>query len=529
MLAACGGGAGTGGGGDEVTSYGLSAEDTPNYVPVELVEPDFPGVDGSAPGFTSMPDPLATAFDSPPGSGGSYTAMTPLWGTIPPTDGNAYFDSVNEAIGTTIKFQISDGNTYGDKMAAVLASPRDVADWTTIPGWNVPPRFNDAVGTIFADLTPHLAGDAVEDFPYLANLPTEAWQACSWNGKIYGLPMPVEVGLTDYALYRPDLVGDQELPTNPDEVIDFAVANTGDGQWGTNDLWATAAAMFNLLPSQPGWKVGDDGALVHRVETPEYRAALEWMAELYSSGAVHPDAVADNQADAGTRFESGQVVLTSTGIGYWHEALTRNRPANPSFDIGVLPLVSAEGDPVIYKPRGAAMCSFLKQTDDEDQIRELLEVANFLAAPFGTEEYQLINYGVEGVHYDLDANGVPAATTQAQREVQPTYMFLVGPPAVNAKPDLPDYVERRSAWSAENAKYVTEPLFYGMNIAEPNQYASIGQPFSDLEKDIARGRASIDDLDAAIETWRSSGGDELREFYTEIYEAQEGTQESSDS
>jgi putative aldouronate transport system substrate-binding protein len=532
VLAACGGGGGGTGstGGDGETAYALSAEDTPNYVPLDLVEADFPGVDGSAPGFTSIPDPLVAAFDSPPGSGGSYTAMTPLWGTIPPTDGNAYFDAVNEAIGTTINFQISDGNTYGDKMAAVLASPRDVADWTTIPSWNVPPRFNDAVESIFADLTPFLAGDAVEAYPNLANISTEAWQACSWNGKIYGLPMPVEVGLTDYALYRADLVEGQTLPTTPEELIAFAEANTGDGSWGTNDLWAVATAMFGVLPATPGWQVADDGTLEHRVETPEYRAALEWMSELYASGAVHPDAVADNQGDAGTRFEGGQVVMTSTGLGYWHEALTRNRPGNPAFDIDVLPLFGADGaDPVIYKPKGAAMCSFLKQTDDEAQITELLEVANFLASPFGTQEFQLINYGLEGVHYDLDANGLPVATTQAQREVQPSYIFLTSPPAVNAKPDLPDYVEKRSTWAAANAEFVTEPLFYGMNIAEPNQYASIGQPFDDLEKDIVRGRASMADLDTAIETWRSSGGEELRTFYTEIYEGLEGDGGSASS
>lgn len=531
VLAACGGGGGGTGssGGDGEAVYALSAADTPNYVPVDLVEPQFPGVDGSAPGFTAIPDPLVDAFDSPPGSGGTYTAMTPLWGTIPPTEGNAYFDAVNEAIGTTINFQISDGNTYGDKLAAVLASPRDVADWTTIPLWNVPPRFDDAVGSLFADLTPHLAGDAVEDYPYLANIPTEAWQACSWNGKIYGLPMPRELSLTDYALYRSDLVGEDPLPENPDELIDFLVDHTGGGTWGANDLWAVATVMFGVLPSD-GWEVGEDGALVHRVETPEYRAALEWMTELYASGAVHPDAVADNQGDAGTRFEGGQVLVTSTGLGYWHEALTRNRAANPDFDIDVLPLMSGDGgDPVIYKPEGAAMCSFLKQTDDEAQLTELLDVANFLASPFGTEEFQLINYGIEGTHYDLDENGLPVATTQAQSEVQPSYIFMAGPPAVNAKPDLPDYVEKRSAWAADNAQYVVEPLFYGMNIAEPNQYASIGQPFADLEKDIARGRATMDDLDAAVATWRTSGGDELRTFYTEIYEGLESEGGSASS
>jgi len=40
--------------------------------------------------------------------------------------------------------------------------------------------------------------------------------------------------------------------------------------------------------------------------------------------------------------------------------------------------------------------------------------------------------------------------------------------------------------------------------------------FSNLEKDISRGRKTLKDLDAAVATWRSSGGDELRTFYQDI-------------
>lgn len=530
VLAACGSGGGdaAGGGGDNgAPVYALTEENTPNYVPLDLVEPDLPGVDGSVDGFLRIPDPLVQAFDAPPGSGGSYTAMTPLWGTIPPTQGNAYFDAVNEAMGTTIEFQISDGNTYGDKLAAVLSSPRDVADWVSIPTWNEPPRFGQAVEEIFQDLSPYLAGDAVEEYANLANIPLEAWQACSWGGKIYGLPFPQEAGLTDFAMYRDDLLGDITPPTNGDELLELVESATGDGTWGANDLWATATVIHGVLPAN-GWELGEDGALVHRVETQAYRDALAWMVELYASGGVHPDAVADNQGDAGTRFESGQVAITSSGLGYWHEALTRNRSSNPDFSIDVLPVFAADGgEPTLYKPSGANICSYIKKTDDEAQISELLAAADFLASPFGTQEYQLINYGVEGVHYDLDADGLPVATTQAQTEVQPSYIFLVDPPVVNAKVNLPDYVERQTAWSAENAPLMVEPLFYGQNISEPNQYASLGQPFDDLEKDIARGRATMDDLDAAIETWRSSGGEELRAFYTDIYEAQGGTESAS--
>ena len=41
-----------------------------------------------------------------------------------------------------------------------------------------------------ADLTPYLSGDAVKDYPNLANFPTLAWQQVVFNNAIYGVPVP---------------------------------------------------------------------------------------------------------------------------------------------------------------------------------------------------------------------------------------------------------------------------------------------------------------------------------------------------
>ncbi|MFP3589266.1 hypothetical protein SCB29_37575, partial [Paraburkholderia sp. SIMBA_055] len=85
------------------------------------------------------------------------------------------------------------------------------------------------------------------------------------------------------------------------------------------------------------WAVGEDGKLISKFETPEYRAALEWTAELFASGSVHPDAVAGDTSGAQQRFESGQVLVTGGGVGYYHEALTRMRATDPDFSIKLMP------------------------------------------------------------------------------------------------------------------------------------------------------------------------------------------------
>lgn len=497
-----------------------SADVLPTYVPVDYVEPDFPSVAGSTPGFATLPTELVQSVPDAPGSGATFTAMTPLWGTIPPSSGNRYFEAVNEILGSTIEFRITDGNTYGDKLATVLASAKDVPDWVCVPTWNVPPRFgSEIVPHLFQDLSGYLGGDKVKDYPNLANIPTDAWRFCVFGGRLYGLPFPGEI-ITDAVFYRRDVL--DQLGITPDvrsgqDLLDLAAELTGGGRWGAEDLWNTAA-IIHAVP--PKWRLDGD-RLVHRVETEEYRAALAWNAELFASGAVHPDAVADQNGEAKTRFQSGASLIMNDGLGAWHEALRDNLASNPSYwQQPFEPFAADGGTPVLWKGNPANIFSFLKKSDDEGRVRELLALANVLAAPFGTTEFDLVQNGVEGVHYTKGAGGLPVPTDLAATELQPTYMFLVDGPVANTRVQYPGFVEASSTWQQTAAEYITDPLFYAQQIVEPTQYASIGQPFVDLEKDVSRGRKSLDDLDAAVDTWRSAGGEELRAFYQEILDAQ---------
>jgi putative aldouronate transport system substrate-binding protein len=124
------------------------------------------------------------------------------------------------------------------------------------------------------------------------------------------------------------------------------------------------------------------------------------------------------------------------------------------------------------------------------------------------------------VHYTKGDQGIPEPTSLAAKELQPTYVFLADPPLAESHLQYPGFVEEYCTWQQRAGEFAKEPLFYGMNIAEPSQYASISQPFEDLESDIARGRKPLSALDDAIKTWKASGGEQLRAFYQEILDKQ---------
>jgi hypothetical protein len=56
---------------------------------------------------------------------------------------------------------------------------------------------------------------------------------------------------------------------------------------------------------------------------------------------------------------------------------------------------------------------------------------NFVAAPFGTEEYQLLNYGARGQDFEFDQGGNPILTELGNSDtILAAWQFVVVPSAV---------------------------------------------------------------------------------------------------
>ncbi|WP_049565469.1 extracellular solute-binding protein [Streptomyces sp. SBT349] len=518
LLAACGGDGGGGG------SEGRASDDQlrdllPTFRASDVaVEPDIPGGDGVSPGYTSyIPSgDLGVSVPEPRGAGGEFSAMTPLWGT-PPGAGNAFWTAMDEAIGVRLDWQTQDGNTYGEKLGAVLAGS-DIPDLVCVPGWELTGQIPQAVSSRFADLGPFLSGDAVLDYPNLAAIPTAAWEASVFGGALRGLPMPAATigGVVPY--YRQDVfeANGWEAPTTPEDFLAFCrdITSARNRVWACEDMKWSAFVIFGVLPEKPRyWMRGDGDTLVNRYETDAYLEALEWTRTLYGAEVVHPDAVAVS-GDAAQRFTAGESLIWNTGDGAWHNTTVEQRTSNPDFHMNAFDYFGAGGnDPVLYAGNGSGIWTFVNKNLSEDRIREALEIANFTAAPYGTREQRLRAYGVEGTHYTVE-DGLPVRTPQGEEEVVPeTYPFIATAGHVVAHPDTPRVVEDWTGWQARQMPYVQEGLFHGRQIQEPVRLTNINDGFEDLEDDVVRGRQSIRDMQNAVAEWRRNGGDELRDFY----------------
>ncbi|MFI9834415.1 extracellular solute-binding protein [Streptomyces sp. NPDC051913] len=521
LLAACGGS--DSGSRDGTTSSKDAKKILPAYVASNVVTPDIPAKNGSAIGFTSKLDlaTLKTSVEKKLGKGGKVTVMSPFWGS-PPKSGNAYYKAMNDLIGVDVQWQNQDGNTYEQKLGAVLASS-DVPDVVVVPGWNMNGKIPTAIISKFADLGPYLSGDAVKDFPNLAAIPTDSWRRSIFGGKLRGLPMPAPWAPSIVPLYRQDIFDKEgyEIPKSCDEFMALAkeITNAKAKRWACLDMKWTAWQAFGVFSGSEkplGWNMVD-GKLVNRVETEEYLEAIEWARKLFEAGVVHPDSkMGKNAPDPGPKFASGEFLIYPNNISQWWSRTAEQAQQNPDFKVWGMDVWGHDGgNPTIYAEQPAGIFAFVNKKASESVIRDVLAVANVTAAPYGTKEYMMTNYGVEGTHYTVK-DGVPTKTDQGNLEVMNAYVMVASPAATLAHPDFPEVAKGQVEWEQRMGAFTKKSTFWGMQITEPNRYTNLSNDFEQLEDDIVRGRKKVSDMQQAVSDWKSKGGDRLRDWYKQI-------------
>ena len=521
LLAACGG---SDDGSREGTTSGKNAKKLlPAYVASNVVVPDIPAKNGSALGFTGKLDlaTLKTSVTKKLGKGGKVTIMSPFWGS-PPKSGNAYYKGMNDLIGVDVTWQNQDGNTYDQKLGAILASS-DIPDVVVVPGWNMGGKIPTAIISKFADLGPYLSGDAVKEFPNLAAIPTDAWQRSIFGGKLRGLPMPAPWAPSIVPLYRQDIFEKEgyEVPKSCDEFMALAkeITKPKAKRWACLDMKWTAFQAFGVLSGSEkplGWNLVD-GKLVYRIETDEYLEALEWSRKLFAAGVVHPDSkLGKNAPDPGPKFAKGEFLIYPNNISQWYGRTAEQATQNPDFKVWGMDVWGHDGgNPTMWAEQPAGIFAFVNKKASESVIRDVLAVANVTAAPYGTKEYMMTNYGVEGTHYTVK-DGVPTKTDQGNIDVMNAFVMVASPAATIAHPDFPEVAKGQVEWEQRMGAFTKKSSFWGMQITEPNRYTNLSNDMEQMEDDIVRGRKKISDMQQFVSDWKSKGGDKLRDWYKKI-------------
>lgn len=509
----------------EITGFTV---DLPAYIPQDIPTPDLPGTEeGVLNGYLRFPEQLVRTVDEPPLSS-DVEVVTGTFTPLPPSrSDNPRWQAVEERLGGRVDFEIVPFSDYDTRMSTMVAGG-NLPDLFTYSGSAIPnmPEFTDAV---CEDLTDYLAGDQVAAYPNLANLPTICWRNCVIGNRMYGLPIPrgVTAGL---GFYRHEMfaeVGVDDLAEvdSPDRMLELLedLTRPSANQYGVVTSTGTILGMpiwGPLFGVPPTWRLEEDGSLVHQYETEEYREGLEFAVRVREAGCFYPGSEGLDAQQRKNSFNSGNAAIAYDGLpAYLGPGGYATQQAAISSDADPRPLHPLFSSSVVHENNVNFAYTLLRE-NEEDRIEELLRLANFLAAPFGSEEQTLLVHGVEDGDWERDDDGSPVATSEGERTAGVPWEFLTAGPQALFDPANPDAVERyHSALTDMVPVAVADPTVGLFSPAQAEKGTPIGQAAIDDLTSIAAGRESMDTYDRVVETWRSNGGDEIRAELEEALDA----------
>ncbi|WP_285727148.1 extracellular solute-binding protein [Psychromicrobium xiongbiense] len=499
----------------------VNSVNLPKYTALKDFKPDIAGTaDGVPAAFYSYPKPFK-AVPTPPLSGQKFTVMTLLFGAVSnPRDSNPAWQEVEKRLGATVNITAVSSDDYGTKLNTQIAGG-DLPDMMFNDGAAIP----DIVSFVqakCADLTPFLGGDKISAYPNLAAIPEVYWKACVTAGKIYFLPIPR--GLTGGSgFYNATLLQQAGVSNTADikDKDDFytvlkALTKPDKNQWALGSTGFGLPTLHHIFKTPYVWRESG-GKLTKDFETDEYQATLEYATKLYKDGLYAPGSDGWTKSQMVNAFTSGKVAIIYDGLPAYlgGSGYTRSLPkGNPSYKaMPFIPFGATGGKGQAWIDNVVVGTTMIKKADDA-KVKDILTLANFLASPFGSEEYLLLNYGTEGSDYTLDSTGNPQATPTAQQHTGVPWKYLAAPQQAVYDPAGKDFVDiMHKTYETLIPSAVPNPCQYLFSPADAAQGSVLSKAVTDTVKGIIAGRQPMTDFKAAVDKWKQAGGDKIRAEY----------------
>ncbi|TDE91536.1 extracellular solute-binding protein [Occultella glacieicola] len=507
--------------GDTGSQAENDAVELPAYIPYEGFVPDLKGENGVSDTVLQYPMNPVAATAGPPGDGADVGVFALTNAPVPPPmSQNVFWQELNDRLGFTLSVALVPSGDFTERFQTTVAGDQLPDLFTYFPGGvpGLPALLRERA----ADLTDLLSGDAVQDYPFLANIPTESWRAAVYGGRIYGVPI-ARGAQSSPALYRRDDVLaaqgiDGDVQSWDDLLAIFRELTGGN-------TWALSNVPMQLIRQAHGianaWEVGADGGLVSVNEDERQLEALEQGRRLVADGLVHPDTTTSDNQQRQAWVVGGTTMFFEGTFAAWPNLA--NLPTAGDMRLGVVVPPAIEGGGVADVWLGPPTHNLTGiSIDSTDRAAALLDVLNYLAAPFGSAEHIFKNYGLEGVHHNL-VDGDPVLTDKGQSETQLGLKYIGEGPWVNYVPGKPDVAQAQfDAQSAVVPTAIPNPASTLFSETQSRKGSQIGSALGSVETDILQGREPVSAWTEAVERWKRDGGDQIRDELSEAYAESEG-------
>lgn len=491
----------------------------PTYRPFEGVTPDIAGSDGVADAFFEYPADPIRAIETPPGDGQPITTMGITNTPVPPgVDQNQFWQELNDRLGSELEIGLANPSDYNQRFPTAVAGGQLTDIWSV----GSAPQRPQLLAEKALDLTPYLSGDAVADYPFLANIPTESWRSTVYGGKIYAVPVPRGVISTGVLYARDDLLAEKGITGAPQSYEDF-VGMCEEVTAPSANVWALSRPPLDFIRQMHGvpnaWDDTESG-LVSALEHDAQKESLEKCRAMIEAGYLNPDSFSTQFQNYQIWLANGTTCFTTGTFSAWPGYYELRSGGREDFSVIAYgpPLAEGGGPAAAWLGNPTNSITALN-IEAEDRAETLLSVLNWMAAPFGTEEYLFRKYGLRDVHHTLDGTD-PILTDKGRSEVQLGLLYLTDAPWPVYQPGMPEVTQTQyDQQMAVVPHALPNPTLGLYSETDSRKGGQIGKAIGDVESDILQGRQPVSAWDDAVAAWKADGGDAIRDEYQQAREA----------
>ncbi len=494
----------------------------PDYVPYQRVRPDLPGTEaGVLSGYYHYPEhPVPAAPDGPPAKGPSINVMTLTYSAVPPpVSKNPMWQRLNKELGTSLEFEDTPVGDYPVKFALTVAGG-DLPDaMLVLP---TAPRQPAMLNALFEDLSPYLSGSGVRTYPFLANLPTSSWSPMVIAGGLYGLPMP-RANSGSAMFYRSDIFRKKGLDPAPKSFKEYLklckdVADPKNAKYANGDPTVTLYFLLEMLGGANTW-TQEGGRFTWWLEQADIlREALDGMRQLVKAHTIHPDGFT-TIGKFKDWFGNGHIAMNYDGLSAWNQYLSQYRATDPRFDVDAMVAPGFGGGKGTHWAGHTSFAMLSLKKAPRERIEQQLRAFNLLAAPFGTDNYLLRKYGVQGHDFALKRSD-PIQNPIGVTDTGLPTGFVTDAPQSIYYPQATEPVRRQHAFQQRAVDILVTDPSYGL-YSETNTTAGTTIQQNIIEgplKGYMRGTSDWNAIEDAVKGWRKDVGDKMRAEFEHAWE-----------
>ncbi|THF83544.1 extracellular solute-binding protein [Cohnella fermenti] len=455
------------------------------------------------------------------------TVMAPLH--FPNTPDAGLVDKLEELTGTTLSIEWVRDEIYTDKMNTALTT-NSLKKATFAKYTDYILMKNSIRSGAFWEIGPYL-----DDYPNLKRLDEDILKQTAVDGKIYGLytERPSsrqgiilrEDWLDALGLKKPETIdglyevlrqftnGDPDGNglsdtiglTDRDDLV-FGAFKTLSSYFGTPNDWAVEGRRF-----------------VPEFETQGYMDTMNFMRKLYDEKLINADFAItskDVQRNLLIRGKAGAYIGSMSDVA---RLASEARRINPDARFTLVNRIEGtDGYKVWSIPNFNGLYLFSKTAiRTEEELREILA---FFDRTMDADVANLMRYGIEGRHYELEGGEIylPEESSQLRvDEVASLYTLMIADlsnPNVMKVAEQEELSELADRLIEDNEKFIVRDPTVGLESPYYDQYGvELSKIVTDATYNYILGRLDEDGFRKEIAKWRANGGDKIIAEYEAAY------------